>query len=82
MIVFKAIISNFKDVEQFDNVRNIITSIARKDETLRYNTDADKLEIYIFDADKDILHRRCTWIIHKLDEYKRLIYDITEFLEV
>lgn len=76
--MFKATIHNFKDEEQWNDVKHVLEEIKIKDLTLNYSVNIYNLEIFVFDEDKNRLHKRCTWIIHRLDVYSRLIYEVIE----
>jgi len=74
----EAVIYNFKDMEHFVDVENILHTIGAKDNTLKIKKiDEVKMEI-ILEGDKDSLHKKCTWIIHKADKLKRLVYKIVK----
>jgi hypothetical protein len=67
-------ISGFMNRSHFNDFGLVLESIAEKDDTFRFSK--EDFSYIVMHEDRNVVHRRCTWLLSKTDKSGKLSYRV------
>ena len=75
-MVFKVKLHNFEGEEHYHGFKKVCEDIAAKDSTFKFDSDDERLLVYVFADDKDLAYKRGLWLVKKADPLNRIVFEV------